>query len=160
VAADQREDLVHAALLDEDGQPFPPPDSGEPPIQAGGQIEAGRPAGLAPGAEINVPVAFNTVLQLPPARRFAWVLDIDGKTDDAWRLPFATGKRSAAGLTIPSRLVPGVPGSARAGARRIRPNTSRPERDVLAATARSGHDAMQRRRVPTGWGCLPQAGGL
>lgn len=77
-------------LLDEDGQPFPAPASGEPPVQAGGQIEAGRPPGLAPGAEINVPVAFNTVLQLPPARRFAWVLDIDGKTDEAWRLPFAT----------------------------------------------------------------------
>jgi hypothetical protein len=77
-------------LLDEDGQPFPGPSTGEPPIQAAGQIEAGRPAGVAPGAEINVPVAFNTVLQLPPGRRFTWMLDIDGRTDEAWRVTFAT----------------------------------------------------------------------
>lgn len=78
-------------LLDEDGPPFPGSEApGEPPIQAGGQIEAGRPAGLAPGTEINVPVAFNTVLQLPPGRRFTWVLEIDGRTDEDWRVSFAT----------------------------------------------------------------------
>jgi hypothetical protein len=78
-------------LLDEDGRPFPGPEApGEPGIQASGEIEAGRPAGLAPGTEINVPVAFNTVLSLPPGRRFIWVLDIDGHTDEAWRLSFAT----------------------------------------------------------------------
>jgi hypothetical protein len=37
-----------------------------------------------------VPVAFNTVPQLPPGQRFTWVLEIDGRTDDAWRVPFAT----------------------------------------------------------------------
>jgi hypothetical protein len=78
-------------LLDEDGRPFPGADSpGEPSIEAGGQIEAGRPPGMAPGAEINVPVAFNTVLQLPPGRRFTWVLEINGRADDAWRVSFAT----------------------------------------------------------------------
>jgi hypothetical protein len=78
-------------LLDEDGRPFPSADvPGEQSIEAGGQIEAGRPAGMAPGAEINVPVAFNTVLQLPPGRRFTWVLEINGRADDAWRVSFAT----------------------------------------------------------------------
>ncbi len=52
--------------------------------------EAGRPAGVATGTKINVPVAFNIVLQLPPGQRFTWVLEIDGRTDDAWRMPFAT----------------------------------------------------------------------
>ena len=37
-----------------------------------------------------MPVAFNTVLQLPPGQRFTWVLEIDGRTEDAWRVSFAT----------------------------------------------------------------------
>jgi hypothetical protein len=45
---------------------------------------------MTPGAEINVPVSFNTVLQLEPGRRYSWVLEINGHADDAWRLPFAT----------------------------------------------------------------------
>jgi hypothetical protein len=84
-------------LLDEDGRPVAAPEPGGPqPIEAAGQIEAGRPAGLAPGTEINVPVAFNTVLQLPPGRRFAWVLEIDGQTDEDWRISFATRSGPAA----------------------------------------------------------------
>jgi hypothetical protein len=35
-------------------------------------------------------VAFNALPQLAPGRRFTWVLEIDGRTDDAWRVPFAT----------------------------------------------------------------------
>jgi hypothetical protein len=78
-------------LVDEDGQPVTGSDQpGEPAIQAAGQIEAGRPPGLAPGTEINVPIAFNTVLQLPPGRRFSWDLEIDGRTDEDWRVSFAT----------------------------------------------------------------------
>src|SRR6201995_1670964 len=78
-------------LLDEDGnsviQPGP---NGAQEVRAGGQFEAGRPAGLAPGTEINVPVAFNTVLQLSPGGRYTWVLEIDEQADDEWRLSFAT----------------------------------------------------------------------
>jgi hypothetical protein len=37
-----------------------------------------------------VPIAFNTVLQLPPGARFTWVMEINGTTDEAWRLSFAT----------------------------------------------------------------------
>jgi len=119
-------------LLDEDGQPFPPRIAASRP--SSGRADRGRAAGrLAPGAEINVPVAFNTVLQLPPARRFAWVLDIDGKTDDAWRAAFRDQGSGPRRSNHSEPAGPGVPGSARAGARRIRPNTSRPERDVLAA---------------------------
>jgi hypothetical protein len=78
-------------LVSEDGQPVMQPGQfGDQPIQAGGQFEAGRPAGIAPGTDINVPIAFNTVLQLAPGQRFTWVLEIDGGTDEAWRLSFAT----------------------------------------------------------------------
>jgi hypothetical protein len=78
-------------LLDEDGMPVsqPGPD-GSQEVQAGGQFEAGRPAGLAPGTDINVPITFNTILQLAPGRRFTWVLEVDGQVDEAWRLSFAT----------------------------------------------------------------------
>jgi hypothetical protein len=78
-------------LLDEDGAPVsqPGPDGGQE-VQAGGQFESGRPAGMAPGTEINVPIAFNTVLQLPAGSRFTWVLDVDGQADEDWRLSFAT----------------------------------------------------------------------
>jgi hypothetical protein len=84
-------------LLDEDGtaviQPGP---NGAQEVRAGGQFEAGRPAGLAPGTEINVPVAFNTVLQLSPGGRYTWVLEIDEQADDEWRLSFATRENQPA----------------------------------------------------------------
>jgi hypothetical protein len=35
-------------------------------------------------------VAFNTVLQLPPGQRFTWVLGIDERANDAWRVSFVT----------------------------------------------------------------------
>jgi hypothetical protein len=78
-------------LLDEDGMPVsqPGPD-GSQEVQVGGQFEAGRPAGLAPGTDINVPISFNTVLQLASGRRFTWVLEVDSQVDEAWRLSFAT----------------------------------------------------------------------
>jgi len=78
-------------LLDEDGAPVsqPGPEGGQQ-VQAEGQFEAGRPAGMTPGMEINVPIAFNTVLQLPPGARFTWMLEIDGRADEARRLSFAT----------------------------------------------------------------------
>ncbi len=90
------------SLLDEDGTPVSQPGlSGGQQVQAGGQFEAGRPAGLAPGTEINVPIAFNTVLQLPAGARFTWVLEIDGQADEQWRLSFATRE------TQPSQVRPG-----------------------------------------------------
>src|ERR1700755_974980 len=50
---------------EEDGAPVSQPGpGGAQEVRAGGQFEAGRPAGLAPGTEINVPVGFHTVLQL------------------------------------------------------------------------------------------------
>src|ERR1700753_4477032 len=74
-------------LLDEDGnsviQPGP---NGAQELRAGGQFEAGRPAGLAPRTEINSPVAFNTVLQLSAGGRDTWALEIDGHAREGWRV--------------------------------------------------------------------------
>jgi hypothetical protein len=79
------------ALQDSDGHPVTQAGPlGEQAIQVGGQFEVGRPAGVRAGSEINVPIAVNTTLQLPPANEFTWVLEIDGHTDEAWRLSFAT----------------------------------------------------------------------
>jgi hypothetical protein len=63
---------------------------GEQPVQFGGQFEVGRPAGVAPGTEIGVPIAINTVLQLAPGQRFSWTLEVDGHAEDDWVLSFAT----------------------------------------------------------------------
>ena len=64
---------------------------GEQPIEVSGQFEVGRPAGVPPGTEINVPITINTVaLQLSPGKQFTWVLEVDGHADDDWRLSFAT----------------------------------------------------------------------
>ena len=49
---------------------------------------------------MTVPIAFNTVLQLPQDARFTWVLEIDGQADEEWRLSFATREP-------PSQVLPG-----------------------------------------------------
>jgi hypothetical protein len=79
-------------LVDADGQPVMTLGPlGEQPVQVAGQFEVGRPAGVLPGSEINVPIAFNTVLsQLAPGSRYTWVLEVDGHPDDNWQLSFAT----------------------------------------------------------------------
>jgi hypothetical protein len=90
-------------LVDEDGQPVTQDGPRGPhAVEATGQFEAGRPAGLIPGTEINVPMAFSVVLNLPPGRRYTWILEAGGHADEAWRLSFATrqaqGAPGAAGL--------------------------------------------------------------
>lgn len=78
-------------LVDEDGQPVSQSGPlGPQPVQVAGQFEVGRPAGVKPGTDINVPVTFNTVLQLPPGKSFTWVLEIDGQAEDGWTLSFST----------------------------------------------------------------------
>jgi hypothetical protein len=79
-------------LVDADGHQLttPGPD-GPQPVQVGGTFEVGRPPGLLPGSEINVPFAINTgTLQLPPGQQFTWILEVDGRGDDDWRLSFGT----------------------------------------------------------------------
>jgi hypothetical protein len=78
-------------LVDEDGYPVVQPGAQDGlPVQVNGHFRAPRPPGMTPGAEVNVPVSFNTVLELEPDRRYSWVLEVDGHGDDSWRLPFET----------------------------------------------------------------------
>jgi hypothetical protein len=79
-------------LVDADGHQLSKqgPD-GPLPIEVGGTFEVGRPVSVRPGSEINVPFAISTgMLQLPPGQQFSWQLEVDGRADVNWRLPFAT----------------------------------------------------------------------
>ena len=80
------------SLIDADGHPVTQAGPiGEQPIRVGGQFEVGRPAGVPAGTDINVPIVINTVaLQLAAGKQYTWVLEVDGHSDDDWRLSFAT----------------------------------------------------------------------
>ena len=78
-------------LIDEDGRAVTQPGAQDRlPVQVNGHFMTPRPPGMAPGSQINVPVSFNTVLELEPGTGYSWVLEVDGHSDDSWRLPFAT----------------------------------------------------------------------
>lgn len=64
---------VHLQLLSEDGNPVPK----EQPLVADGEIEVGRPPGVRPGTELNVPLALNFagVPLSPGGYRFELLLD-------------------------------------------------------------------------------------
>jgi hypothetical protein len=73
-------------LLDEDGTPVL---FDEQPVMVGGQFEAGRPAGLAPGTSMTVPMAINfTALPIEVGRRYEWRLAINNTAEPEWTLPF------------------------------------------------------------------------
>ena len=60
--------------------------------------EDGRPAGVLPGSPIDMPVVVNIgPMPLPPGRRFVWRLFIDGRSDPAWEVGFATRPAAAKG---------------------------------------------------------------
>lgn len=95
-------------LVDEDGGPVTQAGPlGAQPVQVGGEFEVGRPAGVKAGTDINVPLAFNTVLQLPPGGNFTWLLEINGHEDDDWKLSFGT--RPVPQPSGPAQLPPGMP---------------------------------------------------
>lgn len=74
-------------LTDEDGHAVIVRDK---PISLNGQFEAGRPAGIAPGSELWVPLGINFgALPLPRGKRFAWRLFINEETTDNWTASFS-----------------------------------------------------------------------
>jgi hypothetical protein len=90
-------------LIDEDGNQVSQPGATDGmPVMVNGSFESRRPPGFTPGSEINVPTCFNIVLHLEPSKRYSWVLDADGQTDDAWRLSFET--RASAQVTPGMRV--------------------------------------------------------
>ncbi len=58
------------------------------PLHVENEIEVGRPAGIKPGASLNVPFAVNvSPLQLAPDKTYVWVLKVGSQE---WRVAFAT----------------------------------------------------------------------
>jgi hypothetical protein len=69
-------------LLDPDGRPvvLPGPDNSLVPIEHEGQIEAGRPAGLAPGSMLDAALAISIpTMPLKPGR-YEWRLELGDQT--------------------------------------------------------------------------------
>lgn len=78
-------------LLDEDGMPVLTKDR---PVIVGGEFEAGRPAGLAPGSPLAVPVAINfSAVPAPPGHAYTWRLAIDGTSEPEWFVRFTVRPR-------------------------------------------------------------------
>jgi hypothetical protein len=98
--ANQRH-VLRLELLDADGEPVTvETDEGDEPIVFFDNIEfeVGRPAGIKPGTALEFPLAVNSgPLPLDPGRRYEWLLSVDGKTDDDWRLPFSVRADDEAG---------------------------------------------------------------
>lgn len=70
-----------------------------------GDFEVGRPHGVPSGMEIQLPIAVNFgPLPLLPSSQFEWRLEIDGTSNEQWRLSFFT---PAPGLQMPT--APGSP---------------------------------------------------
>ncbi|HEX5089708.1 MAG TPA: hypothetical protein VFV89_18015 [Nocardioides sp.] len=79
-------------LVGQDGEPVVVSgQEGPQPVVIAAEAEVGRPPGLAHGADIDFPLAFQIgPLPLQPGQRYQWVLDIDGETREDWRLTFST----------------------------------------------------------------------
>lgn len=88
-------------LVGQDGEPVVVPGpEGPQPVVIAAEAEVGRPPGLAHGADIDFPLAFQIgPLPLEPGQRYQWVLDIDGETREDWRLTFSTRPAPSAPTT-------------------------------------------------------------
>jgi hypothetical protein len=82
---------VKASLVTEDGESV---DLGQGPVQAEGDVEVGRPAGIKPGTEIDLPfvLPFGGLAFTPGG--YVWLLEVDN--EPVARTPF--------------RVLPGPPG--------------------------------------------------
>jgi hypothetical protein len=72
-------------LFDSDGQTVK---MGTEAVRIQGQFETGRPAGLAPGTPLDVPLAISIgPLALAPGR-YVWRCSVDGETHEDWEIYF------------------------------------------------------------------------
>lgn len=78
-------------LVDEDGRAVQVGGpEGARPVQIAGDFEVGRPAGVALGTPIDLPLAITIgPLQLPPGTRCVWQLAIDDEADPHWQVAFS-----------------------------------------------------------------------
>jgi len=77
-------------LVDEDGHLVRTgPDGNE--LRFAGRIEVARPPAHRAGVPLDLPMVIGIPpVQLEPASRYTWLLDVDGQTRDDWRLAFST----------------------------------------------------------------------
>ena len=87
-------------LLNADGQPFMvPTPMGLQAFKVEMKFQVGRPAGVTPGIELNVPIAINLgPLPLEPDKRYEWRVAIDGQRVDDLRLAFSTRPAGGPGV--------------------------------------------------------------
>ena len=81
--------VIH--LVDGDGSPVTQPGPmGEQELRLQGDFEVGRPPGLRPGTPLDTPLAVSIPpLSLVPGARYTWLVEIDGKTEEHWRVSFS-----------------------------------------------------------------------
>jgi len=80
-----RQHHFQVELFDGDGQAVK---MGSEAVRIQGQFETGRPAGLAPGTPLDVPLAISIgPLGLAPGR-YAWRCSVDGETHEDWEIYF------------------------------------------------------------------------
>jgi hypothetical protein len=83
---------LHLALLDTDGRPVTvPTPEGDQPVEFKAKFEVGRPPGLQQGTPLDYVLALSMEsLPVPPGGRYEWRLEIDGHTEESWRVGFST----------------------------------------------------------------------
>ncbi len=86
-------------LFDADGAPVVVDgEEGEEPVVVfdDAPFEVGRPAGLKPGTDLDLPLAVNVAaIPLEPGR-YVWTLTIDGVSHPDWRLRFTVRENDEA----------------------------------------------------------------
>ena len=94
---------VRLALVDADGRPvqFPSgPDGAAQNVEVPFVFEAGRPAGLVPGTPLDGCFAVNfPPMPLTPGARYEWRVEVDGRCEDAWRVPFSVRANEPSGFS-------------------------------------------------------------
>lgn len=81
---------IKIEMVTEDGQPvMMPTPLGDQPLEVGGDLEVGRPPGVAHGTTIQVPQIIPSPPGLPllPGR-YVWRVELDGKTEETWSAEF------------------------------------------------------------------------
>ncbi|HEY9085812.1 MAG TPA: hypothetical protein VIN40_07755 [Candidatus Tyrphobacter sp.] len=90
---------IKIALVDADGRPVRLPTTGadgEANVEVPFQFEAGRPAGLVPGTPLDGCFAVNfPPMPLAPGARYEWRVEVDGRCEEAWRVPFSVRAKGA-----------------------------------------------------------------
>jgi hypothetical protein len=67
---------IRAALMDADGVAV---DLGAGPVQAEGDVEVGRPPGVKPGTNLDVPFVLPFGVLIFEAGTYVWELDVNGE---------------------------------------------------------------------------------